>query len=180
MRIVLLVLMALMAACAADPQKVEQVAETEAERLAAPSRPLSEFASFRLEPMTFSDEIKAEEGKMEEAGEFEGNLTTKIQPLLDQWNQAGTGDGTLLIKPDLVKLRVVSGGARFWAGGLAGDSYIDMNLALVAEETGEVLSKVRVSRTASGIAGGWSVGKSDQNLDDYIVSIVHEYLEDNY
>jgi len=180
MRIALLVLMVLMAACAADPQKVEQVANAEAERLADPSKPLSTFASFRLDEMTFADEIKAEEGKMEEAREFEGNLKAKIQPLLDQWNAAGTGAGTLAIKPELIKLRIVSGGARFWAGGLAGDSYIDMDLLLLDEATGEAVSKVRISRSADAMTGGWSVGKSDQNLDDYIVSIVHEYLEDHY
>jgi hypothetical protein len=30
------------------------------------------------------------------------------------------------------------------------------------------------------MTGAWSVGKSDQNLDEYIVSIVSEYLTDHY
>ena len=77
-------------------------------------------------------------------------------------------------------MRVVSGGNRFWAGAFAGDSFIDMNLILVDEETGEVISNVRVERNADSMTGAWSIGKSDQNLDEYIVSIVHEYLEENY
>jgi len=181
MRVVAVLLIAILAGCAADPAKVEQVADQEADRLQAPSQPLSSFGSFRLAPMTMSDAILAEEGKVEEAREFETNLSNEIQPLLDQWNTAASnGQGALLIRPELVGLRVVSGGARFWAGAFAGDSFIDMNLILVDEESGEMISNVRVARSADSMTGAWSIGKSDQNLDEYIVSIVHEYLEDNY
>ncbi len=79
-----------------------------------------------------------------------------------------------------MKIRVISGGARFWAGALAGDSFIDMDLKLVDGATGESIAAVKIYRNASAMTGGWSIGKSDQNLDDYIVSIVHEYLSDNY
>ena len=30
------------------------------------------------------------------------------------------------------------------------------------------------------MTGAWSVGKSDQNLDDYIVAIVYDYLTTHY
>ena len=181
MRLLAVLLIVMLAGCAADPAKVEQVADQEAERLQAPSRPLSSFGSFELAAMTMSEEIRAEEGKVEEAREFEAHLIAKIQPLLQQWNAAESdGQGTLLIRPELARLRVVSGGARFWAGAFAGDSFIDMNLVMVDEETGEVISNVRVERNADSMTGAWSIGKSDQNLDEYIVSIVHEYLEENY
>lgn len=181
MRIIAALALIALAGCAADPAKVEAVADEEAQRLAAPSQKLSTFADFRLDPMTFSTAIQNEGGKMEEGREFEGNLSAKIQPLLDQWNAADTGgQDTLVIKPELVKLKIVSGGARFWAGAFAGDSFIDMNLRLVAEGADQEIANVRVSRDADAMTGGWSVGKSDQNLDEYIVTIVHEYLESNY
>lgn len=181
MKFVAAILLLTLAGCAADPAKVEEVADQEADRLQDPSRQLSGFASYRIEPMTFSDAIRAEEGKMEEAREFESNFQNKVQPLLDQWNAAAAdGQGTLLIKPDLVGLRVVSGGARFWAGAFAGDSFVDMNLVLEDGESGETISNVRVARNAGAMSGAWSIGKSDQNLDEYVVSIVHEYLEDSY
>ncbi|HKJ20695.1 MAG TPA: hypothetical protein VJ993_08545, partial [Woeseiaceae bacterium] len=121
MRFLAAILIVMLAGCAADPAKVEQVADQEAERLQAPSRPLSSFGSFELAAMTMSEEIRAEEGKVEEAREFEANLIAKIQPLLQQWNAAESdGQGTLLIRPELAGLRVVSGGARFWAGAFAG------------------------------------------------------------
>ena len=181
MRVLLISLVVLFAGCAADPAKVEQVAGEEAVRLTAPSQRLSSFANFQLAPMTFADEIRAEDKKMNEAREFEANLANKIQPLLDGWNAAeNSGQGTLVIEPRLAKLRIVSGGARFWVGGLAGDSFLDMDLVLVDEDSGEEISNVRVGRSADAMTGGWSVGKSDQNPDEYVVSIVHTYLENNY
>ena len=80
----------------------------------------------------------------------------------------------------MVRLKIVSGGARFWVGALAGSSFIDMDLELFDKESGEQVARVLVRRDADSMTGAWSVGKSDQNLDDYIVSNVHQYLTDNY
>jgi len=181
MRVITISLLVLLTACAADPAKVQQVAEEEADRLPAPSKQLSSFAEYELKSMTFADAIKAEEGKLEEAQEFEQNLQAKISPLLEEWRASATeGQGTLFIEPRLNKIRVISGGNRFWAGAFAGDSFIEMDLNLVDGVTGESIGDVKVYRNASAMTGSWSIGKSDQNLDDYIVSIVHEYLSDNY
>lgn len=181
MKALTILLLAVLTACAADPAKVQQVAEEEAKRLQAPSKQLASFAEFELRAMTFADAIKAEKGKLEEGKEFEQNLQAKITPLFQEWREKVTdGQGTLFVEPELVKLRIISGGNRFWAGGFAGDSFIDINLKLVDGTTGESIARVQIYRNASAITGGWSVGKSDQNLDDYIVSIVHEYLSDSY
>jgi len=117
-----------------------------------------------------------------EAQEFERNLQAKLNPLLSEWNAAESegARGTLSIQTTLTKLKIVSGGARFWAGAYAGDSFIDMDLELVDKATGEQIASTRVRRDADSMTGAWSIGKSDQNLDDYIVSIVHQYLADNY
>lgn len=179
-KLIAVILAVALAGCAADPAKVEVVAEQEANRLAAPSRPLSEFGSYELAPMSMADEIRSEAGKLEEAQEFEGNLKAKIRPLLEEWNGKAAGSDKLLVKVELVGLRVVSGGARFWAGAFAGDSFVDVNLVLEAAESGEKISNVRVYRDADAMTGAWSIGKSDQNLDEYVVSIIHEYLVDNY
>ena len=183
MRLLSVVLIAgFLTACAADPAKVSTVAAEEAGRLAAPTRPLSGFASFELAPMVYADAIKSEEGKMEEATEFENAYKAKLEPLLDEWNASVQQDasGTLVVESNLTGLKIVSGGARFWAGAFAGDSFIDMDLHLVDRDSGEQIANVRVYRDADSMTGAWSVGKSDQNLDQYIVSIVETYLRDNY
>ena len=182
MKAILVFVMALLAACAADPEKVQAVADAESARLERPIRPLSRFSVFQLKPMAFSTAIEEEEGKLEEAQEFEQNLNDKLLPLLESWNAASKegSRGTLSIETELQGLKIVSGGARFWAGAFAGDSFIDMDLRLIDADTGEAIADVRVQRNAGAMGGAWSIGKSDQNLDEYIVSIVYDYLSDSY
>ena len=61
-----------------------------------------------------------------------------------------------------------------------GDSSIDMDLVITDQGTGQQIAKPRITRSADGATGGWSVGKSDQNLLDYIASIAYEYMKVNY
>jgi hypothetical protein len=172
----------LLAACAADPVNVQNVGEEEAARLISPSRALSSFSEVQLLDMEFSDAIRQEQGKVIEARQFEAAYNVKMKPLVRKWNKAANADasGKLIIKSDLVRLKIVSGGARFWAGAFAGDSFIDMDLTLVEAYSGEIISQVNIRRNASSMTGAWSIGKSDQNLDQYIVSIVYEYLTRHY
>ena len=79
-----------------------------------------------------------------------------------------------------MSLRIVSGGARFWAGALVGDSHIDLDLVLIDGKTGVVIEKARIRKEAGAMTGAWSIGKSDDNLHDYIAHIVHRYLLENY
>lgn len=181
MRIIALFLLLLLSGCAANPQKVQQVAGEEADRLPPPVKALSTFARFELQPLIFADEIAEDKDKFEEAQELEQNLRAKISPLLDEWNESGGGgQGTLLIEPALLKLRIVGGGTRFFGGVFTGGSFIDMDIVLIDSDSGTSIGSARISRNAGALAGAWSIGKSDQNLDDYIVSIVYEYLSDNY
>lgn len=172
----------ILAGCAANPQTLESVARTESARLAPPTRPFSSFASYDLRPMVLSEAVQAEAGKVEAAGTLQTKLQARIRPLLDQWTAATAGgrSGTLSIEPRLASLKIVSGGARFWAGAMAGDSTIDLDLVITDQATGQQIAKPRIARNADAMTGGWSIGKSDQNLYDYITSIAYQYLEDNY
>lgn len=182
MKVVAVFMFALLAGCAASPEALNSVAQTESGRMAAPSRSLSSFARYELKPMVLSPAVKSEEGKVAVAGELEAKLRQKLQPLLDQWNAAPAANrsGTLVIEPQLASLKVVSGTARFWAGAMAGDSSVDLDLSLTERETGLVIGKPRVARNADAMTGGWSIGKSDDNLLDYISAIAYQYLSDHY
>ncbi len=169
-------------ACAASPQKMDEVARTEAARLVRPSKALSSFAEYELRPITLGSAVQGDAEKVAESAKLQEKLNSKLEPLLAQWRAApaGTRAGKLVIEPQLAALRIVSSGARFWAGAMAGDSQIDVDLQLTEAGSTGVLAKVRIARGVGGYAGGWSVGKTDQNLHDYIVAIVHQYLVDSY
>jgi hypothetical protein len=120
---VVLVVGIILAGCAADPQRLESVGKSESSRLAPPIKRFSSYANYELKPMVLSEAIQKEPDKVVAAGNLENALRAKLQPLLDQWKMAtaSASSGTLIIEPRLESLRIVSGGARFWAGAFAGD-----------------------------------------------------------
>ncbi len=171
-----------LAGCAADPERLNLVAVDEANRLAKPSKPLSAFSSYELRPMILSRKVKSEAGKVKEAAILDQKIKKILSPLFAKWSSsAGSSrSGTLIVQPELVRLRIISGGARFWAGAFAGESNIDLDLRLIDGSTNNVIANPRIIKNASAMAGGWSIGQSDQNLHDYIAHIVHQYLSTSY
>jgi len=157
------------------------IVQKEASRLSAPSKSLSSYGNFELKKMVVAKELSTREEKAETIKVLESKISEKLTPLLAEWKKNGAGkSGTLYVIPELHELRIISGGARFWAGGLAGDSNIDMNLKLVDAETGAEVAKPRLSLKSGGMMGGWSVGATDRNLLGYIADVSHEYLKNNY
>ena len=182
MRKVLICLCVLtLAGCAANPEKLATVAQEESSRMVATTEPLSAFGTFELHPMVMSDAVSSDSGKVKQAKLLEEKLRAKLIPLFEKWQRDGNHTGRkLLVQPSLVSIRIVSGGARFWAGGLAGDSNIDLDLKLVDAATGAVVGKPRINKGSGGIAGGWTVGATDRNLLDYVAAISSQYLVANY
>lgn len=183
MRFLVSVLAALIAGCAANPQTLDSVARSEAARMAAPSRPLSSFASYELKPMALSPAVLQDDRKVERARQLEARMRQKIEPLVDKWKSAPAlpgRSGRLVIEPQLASLKVVSGGARFWAGAMAGDSNIDLDLSLTDGDTGQVIAKPRIALHSDAFTGGWSIGASDRYLLDYIAAVSYEYLTERY
>lgn len=156
------------------------IVNSEVGRLPHPAKSLSTYSKFEIKGMLLSDEISQMEDKAKVAHDLDGKLQAKIAPLLEEWNNKNSGAGTLIITPQLRTLRVVSPGARFFIGGLAGDSHIDMDLLIVDAKTGKEIANPRIMKTASAIGGGWSIGATDKNLLNYIADISYEYLKNNY
>lgn len=161
----------------------EEVIQQHASRIMAPMKPLCSYTNFKLVGMEMTDEITKDEKKVKAAKDLETKLNARLSPLLTGWcgkKATPESNGTLVVKPMLQTLYIVSSGARFWVGGMAGDSKIDMDLILVEEETGNKIGAARIDRTASGMKGGWSVGATDKALPDMIVDIAYQYLANNY
>jgi len=163
-----------------NTDKRRDIAMQEVSRMAPPSEKLSSFAQFELSPITMSSEVADGAKKQAYAEKLGGMLEKRITPLLDEWRAAGGGgSGTLVIQPDVVKLKVVSSGARIWVGAMAGESKIDMNLRLIDKASGKVIANPRIARGAGSMSGAWSFGATDQNLLRYIVDIAYQYLAEN-
>jgi len=180
-KVFICLLVLVLGGCAANPAKLATVAQEESARMAPTSEPLSAFGKFELQPMTLSDAVSSDSGKVRQAKVLEEKLRAKLLPLFEEWERDADQTGRkLLVQPALVNLRIVSGGARFWVGAFAGDSSIDMDLKLVDADTGKLIGQPRINKGSGGVAGGWTVGATDRNLLDYVAAISNQYLMANY
>jgi ABC-type phosphate transport system substrate-binding protein len=168
------------AAPAPASAKMIKTAMEESARLPAPSTALSAYGKFELKPMVMSDAVQREAGKVQAAQQLDATVRARVEPLLAEWAANGRGGKTLVIQPRVESIRIIGGANRFFAGALAGDSHIDMDLELKDAATGMVIAKPRVSRSSNAMAGGWSVGATDRNLPNYMAEIWRQYLSDSY
>lgn len=172
----------LMAGCASDPAHRADVANQEVSTLAPPSTAFSEFSNYELKPVTMSESVTEDEDKAKVAKALESKLAARINPLLSEWRakKNAAAKSVLIIEPIVQKLRVISGGARFWVGPMVGESFIDLDLKLTDSATGQIIAVPRVHQNADAWAGSWSIGATDRNLLDYVTDIAYRYLEVNY
>jgi hypothetical protein len=179
----LFVILGIAAACASSPERRQRIVAEETARLRPPETPLTAFGGFELLPIGMSADVSAKPEKVEVANGLGRKLEARLQPVLQEWTSmapASARSRTLVIQPTVVSLRVVGGAARFWAGALAGDSFIDLDLALVEKQSGRVIAKERINKSSSAMAGAWSIGSTDQNLTEYVVDIAYQYLVSNH
>jgi hypothetical protein len=160
--------------------RMAKTAVDESARLPAPSVALSSYGKFELKPIQLSDAVQRESNKVLAAQQLDATVRSRLEPLLAEWAAGGRGGKTLVIQPRVESIRIIGGANRFFAGALAGDSHIDMDLELKDATTGAVIAKPRVHRSSNAMAGGWSVGATDRNLPNYMAEIWRQYLSDNY
>src|SRR2546421_377182 len=113
--LILIVAVAALAGCATDPGRRARVAQEESARLGAPTTPLSSYGTFELKPMEMAPEVANDSAKAAVAKDLEARMQARV-----------------------MKIRVIGGATRFFAGALAGDSSIDMDLELKDAATGTV------------------------------------------
>ena len=123
---------------------------------------------------------KHEAAKAAVAKDLDTRIQERMRPLFAQWGAETAGASsakTLVVQPRIINLRVIGGATRFFAGALAGDSSITMDLELRDAATGALVANPTIVRNANAFAGGYSVGSTDQNLLNYIADIAAEYLQ---
>ena len=71
----------------------------------------------------------------------------------------------LIVKAEIVELRIVHGAARFWGGAMAGSSGVEVEQQLVDAASGQVLRQEKKSSWNNAWGAAWS-GSDNSILDD--------------
>ncbi len=148
-----------------------------------PANALAGYDSYELAPIAKGPPYAGDEGKEKAKAKIQQHMLAESSPIIEQWNKAaagGTRGQTLLIEPRIEKLKVVSGGARFWAGAFAGDSYVVMKFRIVEQPSGKLLAEPEFYQRAAAMSGAWTFGGQDKDMLSRIVALANHYLETNY
>lgn len=174
-------LILILSGCTSSPKQRNKII-TESAALIQPTQvKLSKFSSYKMLPLKSAEAISVKKEKARYADIIEGKLKERVQPLLAQWNGNSAKNGRkLIVEPELISLRIVSGGARFWIGAMAGSSDVKLRMTLRDAKTNKVIGSPVISKQTGGMTGAWSMGATDKNLVDYIVDISKQYLINNY
>lgn len=149
----------------------------------APANALQGYDRYEIAPLAMGPPYAGDEGKEKAKDKIQGYITAETQPILDQWNKdaAGATRGqSLRLEPRIEKLKVVSGGARFWAGALAGDSYVVIRLKITEQPGGKLVAEPEFYQRAAAMSGAWTIGGQDKDMLHRIVTLMNHYLDTNH
>ncbi|HKY06638.1 MAG TPA: hypothetical protein VJQ55_00265 [Candidatus Binatia bacterium] len=105
-----------------------------------------------------------------------------MAPIVDKWNRAPQSGGirTLVIQPRIEHIKFIGGGARFWAGPIAGSSAVIMKVKYIDKNSGKLVAEPEFFQRAAAWSGAFTVGGQDNAMLARIVTLVAEYTNGNY
>jgi hypothetical protein len=145
-----------------------------------PAIKLSEFGKYDLRPLI---QPQLKEGAAQRAADtLRQHLENIVLPVVQGFSPAAAprAEHTLIIQPVLVEMHFVGGKARFWAGALAGNSFVTLRVKLTDSASGEVIGEPEFFQRANAMGGAWTVGKTDKDMLQRVVTLVSNYLTTNH
>ncbi len=141
---------------------------------------LNSFQRFEMKPIAMGAPFAGQKGNEAARTMLQSNLDDRVGKVLAEWNAKGGGDRLLRIEPEIRYVRFITGGKRFWGGGLAGASSIMVKVKLTDAQTGEVVGDPDFYQHANALGAAWSFGATDKTMLIRIASMLRAYLQGNY
>ena len=148
-----------------------------------PAEKFSNFNHFEMAKIVLVAPYAGQAANEKALLKIQENVSLKANPMLKKWNETGaaiTPIRTLIITPQITEIKFISGGARFFVGGMAGNSGVIMNVKFTDKETGKEVAMPLFFAQASGRAGGWTMGATDNLMLTRVATRFTDYLEANY
>jgi hypothetical protein len=91
-------------------------------------------------------------------------------------DNAANPPGSLIVDANIEDMRIVSGGARFWAGAMAGKSF--MNVKIVARDaaSGQIVGSTVITSDNNEFGAAWSFGASDRGLPSDMGPVLADFI----
>lgn len=147
-----------------------------------PTVRFAEYENFEIEPVTIDPAYIRSSDNSRAFTRIQENFDRFAGPVLDEW-RAAEGEatrGTLLIRPRVVELKFVSIGARVMAGAMAGSSAVVMQVDFEELTSGHTIARAQFYQRAAAMGGAYTMGYTDNDMLDRIVTLVTEYMQANY
>lgn len=148
-----------------------------------PAEKFSNFNHFEMAKIVLLPPYAGQKANEKALLKIQENVSLKANPLLKKWNEAGattTPVRTLVITPQITEIKFISGGARFWVGGLAGNSGVILVVKFTDKETNQEVALPTFFAGASGNAGGWTIGATDNLMLTRVANRFTDYLAANH
>lgn len=149
----------------------------------APAAPFKGYKAYELKALDVPADLKGSETGVAATSKIQEHLSGIVAPVLAGWTQSAAGEGngqTLVFEPKVVTLRFISGGKRFWAGALAGDSRVMLSVKITEQPSGRVLGEPQFYQQSNAMAGAWSFGAHDNTMLSRVVELVAGYCKANF
>ena len=88
----------------------------------------------------------------------------------------GLDKNSLLIEPFVDDIRFIGGGARFFAGALAGDSRVTLRVTFTDLSQDKIIASPAFYQSAAAYVGAWSIGAHDNTMLTRIGDLASEYI----
>lgn len=147
-----------------------------------PAAPLNIYSRFELMPVAMAADISIHKGNAVAAQYLQVDMSERIPKLIAPWN-ARTADGavrTLVIQPEVMQIRFITGGKRLFTGSFGGNSWALLRMRLTDKETGAVVAEPQFYQRAFAMAAGYSLGAADKLMLARLADMSAYYLKANF
>ncbi len=148
----------------------------------APTVQLNAFQRFELVDVGIDPPYAGQDSNEVARQYLQGNVSDRVGKVIAAWNEQPAADAprTLKIEPKIAHIRFITGGKRFFAGAMAGSSWVHVTVKMTDAATGEVIAEPAFYQVGSGRMGGISFGATDKTMLIRISSMLRAYLQKNY
>lgn len=147
-----------------------------------PKEAFNAFQRFEAQPIAMGAPWAGQKGNEAAKDMLQADIDERLKPLLAQWNAQPAGDAprTLRIVPEVRYIRFITGGKRFFGGGLAGNSAIMITLKVTDAATGAVIAEPDFYQHANALGAAYSFGATDKTMLIRVSNMITEYMRANY